>query len=94
MDEMDREIAGHEKIGGSFVKNLTTSSPTNPTATQNEEENEDAPVDVQLNLIQNVLESFKSQQGLPGPAGNLLRQFNIALPVDKDDDDDDDDDDK
>ncbi|CAO3596978.1 unnamed protein product [Absidia cylindrospora] len=87
MNEMDREIASHEKIGGSFVRNPANSG-TATTTTNEDEEDEAAPVDVQLNLIQNVLESFKGQQGLPGPAGNLLRQFNIALPVDKDDDDD------
>ncbi|KAJ1966747.1 hypothetical protein H4R35_006910, partial [Dimargaris xerosporica] len=42
------------------------------------------PVDVDINLVQNILESFKSQQGLPGPAGNLLATFNIHLPPDRD----------
>ncbi|ORZ19641.1 SGT1 protein-domain-containing protein [Absidia repens] len=93
MNEMDREIAGHEKIGGSFVRDSTNSGIARTTTNDEEgdvedEEDEAAPVDVQLNLIQNVLESFKGQQGLPGPAGNLLRQFNIALPADKDDVDD------
>lgn len=70
MEEMDQEIHGHEKISGSFEK-MTT-----------EEEDEDAPVDVQLNLVKNVLESFKSQQGLPGPVGNIFSQFGFVLPGD------------
>ncbi|CAG8433446.1 1783_t:CDS:10 [Diversispora eburnea] len=31
------------------------------------------PVNINLNLAANVLESFKAQQGLPGPIGNLIR---------------------
>ncbi|KAI8095403.1 SGT1 protein-domain-containing protein [Thamnidium elegans] len=72
MQEMDQEISSHDKISGSFAK-LTTNE---------EEEDENAPVDVQLNLVKNVLESFKSQQGLPGPVGNLLNQFGFVLPGD------------
>ncbi|KAI9028156.1 SGT1 protein-domain-containing protein [Phycomyces nitens] len=71
MREMDREISGHDKINASFEKSA-----------QDIEEDEDAPVDIQLNLVKNVLESFKSQQGLPGPAGNILRQFGVVLPAD------------
>ncbi|KAI8084475.1 SGT1 protein-domain-containing protein, partial [Halteromyces radiatus] len=87
MHEMDQEIGEHEKIAGSFVRN--PSLVDQEEQENQEEEDEDAPVDIQLNLLQNVLESFKGQQGLPGPAGNLLRQFNIALPVDRNDDSDD-----
>lgn len=87
---MDKEITGHGKIGGSFVKSqpsaTTTTEIGNEDRAQASEEKEDAPVDIQLNLIQNILESFKGQQGLPGPTGNLLRQFKIALPLDSNDD--------
>lgn len=68
MDDMDAEIHGHEKLN-SFEKAVV-------------EEDEDAPVDVQLNLVKNVLESFKSQQGLPGPVGNIFSQFGFVLPGD------------
>jgi hypothetical protein len=79
MEEMDQEIAGHEKITGSFEKQKTQEQP--------QDEDEDAPVDVQLNLVKNVLESFKSQQGLPGPVGNILSQFGVVLPGDNEQDD-------
>ncbi|OAD78580.1 SGT1 transcription factor [Phycomyces blakesleeanus NRRL 1555(-)] len=75
MREMDKEISGHEKINASFEKSK-----------QDIEEDEDSPVDIQLNLVKNVLESFKSQQGLPGPAGNILRQFGVVLPADNEED--------
>ncbi|RCH92952.1 hypothetical protein CU098_001350 [Rhizopus stolonifer] len=70
MEEMDQEVYSHDKISGSFAK------------LEEEEEDESAPVDVQLNLVKNVLESFKSQQGLPGPVGNMLGQFGFVLPGD------------
>ncbi|KAI9279785.1 SGT1 protein-domain-containing protein [Sporodiniella umbellata] len=75
MEEMDQEIAGHRKINGSFEK---------MSLDEKKGEDEDAPVDVELNLVKNILESFKSQQGLPGPASNILNQFGIVLPRDED----------
>ncbi|KAG0027214.1 hypothetical protein BGZ82_009105 [Podila clonocystis] len=40
-------------------------------------------VDIDLNLAKNLLESFKSQGGLPGPGGNLLSRLGIVLPRDE-----------
>ncbi|KAF8944685.1 hypothetical protein BGZ47_003910 [Haplosporangium gracile] len=45
-------------------------------------------VDLDLNLAKNLLESFKSQGGLPGPGGNLLSRLGIILPRDDEDEDD------
>lgn len=42
------------------------------------------PVDVDLNLVKNLLESFSSQQGLPGPTSNLLGLMGVKLPKDDD----------
>ncbi|KAJ2380561.1 hypothetical protein GGI23_007768 [Coemansia sp. RSA 2559] len=55
-------------------------------------------VDIDLNLVENIVESFRAQEGLSGPAGTMLGQFGIHLPhmeddTNDDDDDDDDDDD-
>ncbi|KAL9543653.1 hypothetical protein MBANPS3_008012 [Mucor bainieri] len=83
MDEMDQEIYSHNKISGSFAKLTTAESNENE---DDVEEDEEAPVDVQLNLVKNVLESFKSQQGLPGPVGNMLSQFGFVLPGDNEQD--------
>lgn len=38
------------------------------------------PVDLDLNLVNNLLESFASQQGLPGPASNLAGMLGLSLP--------------
>ncbi|GAB2260803.1 hypothetical protein Droror1_Dr00011658 [Drosera rotundifolia] len=40
------------------------------------------PVDVDVNLVQNILDSFYSQQGLPGPASNLFGLMGLQLPRD------------
>lgn len=42
------------------------------------------PVDVDLNLVKNFLDSFSSQQGLPGPTSNLLGLMGVKLPQDDD----------
>ncbi|KDO60548.1 hypothetical protein CISIN_1g0086091mg, partial [Citrus sinensis] len=42
------------------------------------------PVDVDLNLVKNLLDSFSSQQGLPGPTSNLLGLMGVKLPKDDD----------
>ncbi|KAK9231472.1 hypothetical protein WN943_021707 [Citrus x changshan-huyou] len=44
------------------------------------------PVDVDLNLVKNLLDSFSSQQGLPGPTSNLLGLMGVKLPKDDDKD--------
>lgn len=41
-----------------------------------------APVDVDFNLVKNLLDSFSSQQGNPGPASNLLGLLGLQLPQD------------
>lgn len=40
------------------------------------------PVDIDVNLVQSLLDSFSSQQGLPGPASNLLGLMGFQLPDD------------
>ncbi|KAI8637022.1 SGT1 protein-domain-containing protein [Parasitella parasitica] len=83
MEEMDQEIYSHDKISGSFAKLSTAESNGNG---DEDEEDVEAPVNVQLNLVKNVLESFKSQQGLPGPVGNILNQLGFVLPGDNEQD--------
>lgn len=61
-----------------------------------EEDDEFQPVNIDVNLVKNMLESYGAQQGLPGPASNILNSMGIALPKDQplegpeemDDDDD------
>lgn len=56
------------------------------TNSNSDEEDSDAgesvmtPVDVDLNLVSNILESYNSQAGLAGPASNLLQSMGVQLP--------------
>lgn len=61
----------------------------------NDEENisdaEDAsdllPMNLDMNLVENLLASYKLQDGLPGPTSTLLSDLGIALPDDDDESD-------
>jgi hypothetical protein len=50
-----------------------------------EAESADEEVDVDYALAKNLLESFKSQGGMAGPASNILGMLGIQLPRDEDD---------
>ncbi|KAJ1918448.1 hypothetical protein H4219_002603 [Mycoemilia scoparia] len=86
MKRMDAEL-DKTKVGKSFVKSQpakykkTSKLDNDPESTDSDSDRE---VDIDLNLAQNILSSFKSQQGLPGPAGTLLGQFNYQPPTDHD----------
>lgn len=43
--------------------------------------------DVDLGLAKNMLESFKGQVGMAGPAGNLMRKLGVNMPRDEEDND-------
>ncbi|XP_016198947.2 protein ecdysoneless homolog [Arachis ipaensis] len=53
------------------------------TSAATEDMDEDfSPVDVDVNLVKSFLDSFSSQQGLPGPASNLLGLMGVQFPQD------------
>lgn len=62
----------------------TTSADTHGDEEDDESEDGDE-VNIDYNLAKNLLESFKSQGGMSGPAGNLLGSMGIRLPRDADD---------
>jgi hypothetical protein len=83
-EEMDAELRSHEKINASFHKSVRIQTPQEEA--ENEfEEDEDAPVDIELNLVKNMLESFKSQEGLPGPIGTIMNRMGVVIPRDESD---------
>lgn len=57
-------------------------------AADEEEESGDDEVNIDYNLAKNLLESFKSQAGMAGPAGNILSMMGMRLPRDEDPKDD------
>ena len=42
------------------------------------------PVNVDMNTVKNLLESYNSQDGLPGPTSNVLGSMGIHLPKNTD----------
>ncbi|KAM4030244.1 protein ecdysoneless homolog isoform 2-T2 [Anomaloglossus baeobatrachus] len=83
MDVMDKELA-QTNIGKSFIK-MKDMSAAHPKTDKAEaevdpDEADLAPVDVDLNLVKNILESCSSQSGLAGPVTNLLQSMGVHLP--------------
>ncbi|KAI4887185.1 hypothetical protein NFI96_021282, partial [Prochilodus magdalenae] len=87
MDEMDQELQS-TNIGKSFTHNGKQGSDRADAASSSEPaepaEEELKPLDVDLNLVTNLLESLASQAGLAGPASNLLQSLGINLPPNAD----------
>ena len=46
-------------------------------------EEELMPVDVDVNLVQNLLASYEAQEGLAGPVGNLAGLLGLQMPSQK-----------
>jgi hypothetical protein len=45
-----------------------------------DEDDDFRPVNVDLNTVKNLLESYESQYGLAGPASNILGSMGVRLP--------------
>ncbi|KAK4236943.1 SGT1 protein-domain-containing protein [Achaetomium macrosporum] len=98
MEQMESELRGHgaleldpkpetaaaikEKVEGVSISGKPE------FAEENDDESSDEAVDVDYNLAKNLLESFKSQAGMAGPAGNLLGLMGMRLPRDEEESDD------
>jgi hypothetical protein len=70
MEAMDRELSAQGMLNE--FDTVPTFSSDGDTA---DESNGDAPVDVNMNLVKNLLESYAAQHGMPGPASSLLDEF-------------------
>ncbi|XP_042508102.1 protein ecdysoneless homolog [Macadamia integrifolia] len=68
----------------SFVRTSDQSSKNDegPSNSTKEVDEDFTPIDVDVNLVKSFLDSFASQQGLPGPASNLLGLMGLQLPQD------------
>jgi hypothetical protein len=89
MDQMDRELAGtsmgqsFEKVSSNKLKGKVSVSSTASTESDNFEDIEAfEPVDIDMNALKNILESYQSQMGGAGPAINMLGPMGIRLEAD------------
>lgn len=80
-DALNKELSS-TTLEKSFARAPRTGTidegPSNAAATDGEM----TPVDVDLNLVESILNSYSSQQGLPGPASNLLGLMGVKVPPD------------
>ncbi|KAI8801641.1 SGT1 protein-domain-containing protein [Cladochytrium replicatum] len=83
MEAMDAELSA-TKLGNDFVRAGSMFVDAEEGADghyrpDSTDESEIKPVDIDLNLVKNLLESFSSQEGLPGPASNLLASLGLKI---------------
>ncbi|KAK3906264.1 SGT1 protein-domain-containing protein [Staphylotrichum tortipilum] len=98
MHQMGAELKGHgaleldpkPKTAASIKEKGEAPSKSGPVELKQEDDDDegsDEAVDIDYNLAKNLLESFKSQAGMAGPAGNLLGLMGMSLPRDEADSD-------
>ena len=54
---------------------------TRPTGDVDDEDDEFRPVDVDMNAVKNLLQSYEAQHGQPGPLTNVLGGIGVHLPT-------------
>ncbi|GFP90683.1 protein sgt1 homolog at5g65490 [Phtheirospermum japonicum] len=82
-DALNKELKA-TTLDKTFVHAQEQSSKMNDegTSSVNDEMDEFTPVDIDINLVKNFLDSYSSQEGLSGPASNLLGLMGLRLPDD------------
>lgn len=75
MEEMDKELAGSE-MGKTFEREKVSENNDAEEPTSHMQ-----PVDVDFNLVKNLLDSYSSQEGLAGPASNILQSLGVNIPL-------------
>uniref|UniRef100_A0A674MVF1 Ecdysoneless homolog (Drosophila) n=1 Tax=Takifugu rubripes TaxID=31033 RepID=A0A674MVF1_TAKRU len=85
MDQMDEELMS-TKIGQSFTVTVNVFLILRDCSSLNCSLfwEEIRPLDLDVNLVTNLLESLSCQAGLAGPASNLLQSLGINLPANSD----------
>ncbi|KAF6736348.1 ecdysoneless-like protein [Oryzias melastigma] len=87
MDQMDEELMS-TNVGQSFSQTKLSepssenAAPHSPEGGASEEDFQ--PLNLDVNLMANLLESLSCQAGLAGPASNLLQSLGVHLPANSD----------
>lgn len=81
-EALDRELHT-SSLAKSFVQAENSLTVTDETKEMADSEEHLPPVNIDVNLLQNLLHSYSSQEGLPGPASNLLGAMGVHLPDDR-----------
>ncbi|KAI9685233.1 MAG: hypothetical protein M1822_004606 [Bathelium mastoideum] len=73
----------------SRIRDLEKANSEEEDESENEESEDEAEEnDIDYNLAKNIMEAFKAQGGMAGPAGNMLAQMGIQFPRDEEEDSD------
>uniref|UniRef100_A0A8C6LZB1 Ecdysoneless cell cycle regulator n=1 Tax=Nothobranchius furzeri TaxID=105023 RepID=A0A8C6LZB1_NOTFU len=83
MDQMDQELMS-TNVGQSFTSSPPSAGDGLPGEEDGMEAEDIQPLDIDVNLVTNLLESLSSQAGLAGPASNLLQSLGLHLPPNSD----------
>lgn len=82
MEVMDKELKA-TTVGKSFEEKKKKDQDSSEPQTKDEGEFDDIeefkPVDIEMNTLKNMLESYQSQLGGPGPTSNLLNSMGINI---------------
>lgn len=70
-EEMDRQLAQTD-VGQSFAE-------ASATGQKSSSSNDLPPVDIDMNLVKNLLASYGAQEGLAGPAANILQGMGVNM---------------
>ncbi|RZF40264.1 hypothetical protein LSTR_LSTR007464 [Laodelphax striatellus] len=77
MDQMDRELST-TTLGQSFEKKVVNKAKKGMEDSFSDIENFE-PVDIDMNALKNILESYQAEMGGSGPASNLLGPMGVKL---------------
>ncbi|KAJ2455433.1 hypothetical protein EV183_000765 [Coemansia sp. RSA 2336] len=77
MRAMDQELS-ETPVGQSFRQHRQDTAEPAPNSPDAPYELDD--VNIDINLVSNIVESFQAQEGLPGPAGTMMGQAGIRMP--------------
>ena len=55
-------------------------SKVGPSLEETTMDKDSEPVQLNMNLVKNLLDSFSAQEGLAGPASNIMQSLGLALP--------------
>eukprot|EP01083_Nonionella_stella_P289737 985953_1 len=85
MDVMDDQIA-RTKLGTDFERFDPPEKSQEQKHETDELKNSEAiqPVNLDMNLVKNLLESYSSQHGVPGPTSTILNSMGLRLPENAD----------
>lgn len=78
MDQMDRELA-NTTIGQSFDKSKSSAKAKLATAEEFDDIEDFEPININVNTLKNMMDSYKSQIGGSGPVSNLLSAMGIGM---------------